>query len=124
MSPRRLALFAITGSTIVSGAVQAIAPAFVLRLVGAEANPTSKHFFRLIGLFMLLFGGMLGEEQAGNGKNLLRWCAAQKFVAVLGVTLGVRRGIFQPRALAVAAFDCYSFLVLLRESLDSDNEKQ
>lgn len=121
MAPQRIALVAISGSTIVSGAVQAIAPAVVLRLVGAQVNPTTTHFFRLIGLFMILFGGMLGAEQAADEKNLLPWCAAQKLVAVAGVTLGVRKGIFRTRALGVTAFDCWSFLIMLRECLDREH---
>jgi len=110
-------LRAIAASTVVSGAVQAAFPVFILRVVGAEPNPSTNHCFRIIGAFMVLFGGMLGEaiDNGAARRTLLIWCAAQKAIASAAVVLGVSRGIFGPRGLLVAGFDAASLFVLMRE---------
>lgn len=101
--------------TVISGLTQAIAPGFVLGFIGAEISPTSAHFFAIIGMFMVLFGGLmlhavyspLPQEPA------ILWSALQKLGAAAAVTLGIYNGIFSIIASAVAAFDLFSGLLFL-----------
>lgn len=100
--------------TIVSGAVQVVAPAFVLSLVGGDASPPSRHFFGIVGMFMVLFGGALVHGLAGPAPDrvVLLWTGLQKLGASAAVGLGVARGLFAPLALAVAGFDFASGVVI------------
>ncbi|HEX9484521.1 MAG TPA: hypothetical protein VF929_08060 [Gemmatimonadaceae bacterium] len=110
MNRIRLALLAIAVITIVSGATQLVAPALVLRVVGGEATTATTHSFAIIGMFMVLFGGLLWQSLRAPTVLAvpLFWAALQKIGAALAVGLGVRRGIFSTLALAVASFDLLS----------------
>jgi hypothetical protein len=105
---------AIAAVTIVSGLAQMLAPRFVLCLIGGEITPASAHFFGIVGMFMLLFGGALLHEVLSSPAQpiVALWAALQKFGAVAGVVLGVARGIFSPLALAVSGFDLVSALII------------
>jgi len=108
-----LAIAAITAAT---GAVQAVAPGYILRLIGAETTATSKHFFGIVGMFMVLFGGMLLEALLSSSHHPIAvlWAGLQKLGASAAVGLGVSRGIFSSLALLVAAFDLVSGLLVIR----------
>lgn len=108
--PLRLAAGGIGAVTVISGAVQAVAPGFVLGLVGAERTPTSRQLFATVGLFMVVVGGSLTHATLKEPppRVTLVWAAAQKVSAVAAVGIGVARGVFRPRALAVAGFDLVS----------------
>ena len=117
MMGTRLLLFlcrAVGVLTIVSGAVQVAAPAFVLGFVGGDASPPSRHFFGIVGMFMVLFGGALVHGLAGAAPDrvVLLWTGLQKLGASAAVGLGVARGLFVPLALAVAGFDLASGVVI------------
>lgn len=120
MTTLRWTLLAIAAATVVSGLVQAVAPSFVLSIIGAEATPGGAHSFGIVGMFMVLFGGLLWEGLAPRGPipTALRWAGLQKLGAAGAVTLGVVRGLFGPLALGVAAFDLLSgvliFVYLMR----------
>jgi len=102
----------IAALTVVSGAVQMIWPAFVLNSVGGQTGPASEHFFGIIGMFMVLFGGLaLHAVRVGSPPALL-WCGLQKFGAVLAVILGIRHSAFSLVALPVAGFDLASALCI------------
>ena len=105
---------AIAAITVVSGLVQMVVPRFVLRLVGAEITSTSSHFFGIVGMFMLLFGGALLHEVFSTPAQpvVALWAALQKFGAVAAVILGVLRGIFSPLALVVSSFDLVSAVII------------
>ena len=113
---RRLVL-AIAVITIATGLVQALAPAFMLRIIGGEATPTSAHFFGIVGMFMVLFGGALwqGMRQPVPDLTVLLWTGLQKLGASIAVGLGVAHAIFSPLALAlaVAGFDLLSAALIL-----------
>ncbi|MBN1209218.1 MAG: patatin-like phospholipase family protein [Myxococcaceae bacterium] len=111
----RLALAAIAIATVVSGAVQLIAPGFVLGFLEAEASPSSRHFFGIVGMFMVLFGGLLLHALARPKENpaAFVWAGLQKLGACAAVGLGVARGLFSPLALGVAGFDLLSGLLVL-----------
>ena len=105
----------ISVASAVSGLIQLIWPAFVLGLVGGQATPTTLHFFRIIGMFMLLFGGlMLSTVYAAlPSRATVLWCALQKLGASAAVVVGVSMGIFQWPATTIAAFDGLSGLIFL-----------
>lgn len=111
----RWILAAISVATLVSGAVQLVAPGFELGFLSAESTPTSRHFFGIVGMFMVFFGGLLLHALVRPKENpaALVWAGLQKLGACAAVSLGVLRGIFSPLALGVAAFDlCSGVLVL------------
>jgi hypothetical protein len=103
-------LIVIAGLTIFSGLFQILAPGFELRLLAAEATPTSEQFFGTIGMFMLLFGGAFLNAllSPANQPMVVFWCNMQKFGASGAVGLGVLHHIFSPLALLVASFDLAS----------------
>lgn len=101
--------------TILSGVLQIIAPAFVLMMVGVEITPTTCQLFATIGMFMLMFGGLmvhaLYSVQQNNAAVL--WAALQKLGASLAVFIGIYHGLFSPVAASVASFDFISFILLI-----------
>ena len=105
---------AIAAITVVSGLVQMLAPRIVLRLIGTESTSASAHFFGIVGMFMLLFGGALLHEvfSAPAQPIVALWAGLQKFGAVAAVVLGVLKGIFSPLALLVSSFDLVSALII------------
>ena len=115
---------AIAAITVLSGGMQVVAPAFVLGVLDGETSPSSCHFFRIVGLFMMLFGGLLLHVWWGisdhRGGVPIYWCAWQKAGAVAAVIWGVMQGLFAPLALGVAGFDLISAVIifLYARSLD------
>ena len=114
MKTLRLILLAVAAITVVSGLVQLVAPSFVLDMIGAEATPGGAHSFGIVGLFMVLFGGLLWEGLGPRGPmpTALRWAGLQKLGAAGAVTLGVMRDLFGPLALGVAGFDLLSGILI------------
>jgi hypothetical protein len=108
-------LVLIAASTFLTGAVQAIAPAFILRLLSAETTPTSLHFFAIVGMFMVLFGGATLHALLSLKHHpvVILWSSFQKFGASIAVALGVQRGVFASLALAVAIIDFLSGVLAL-----------
>lgn len=106
----RRVLLLIALLTVVSGLVQALAPGRLLAILSADSNPASRHFFGIVGMFMMLFGGMLWNAltSAPPQPIPILWAALQKFGASLAVGLGVWHGVFASLALAVAGFDLLS----------------
>jgi hypothetical protein len=107
-------LVGIAVITIFSGLVQLIVPGFELRMLSAEATPTSRHFFAIVGMFMVLFGGVLLQGLCSSAHHpiVVFWAGLQKFGAFAAVGLGVLHHIFAPLALLVASFDFLSGLLL------------
>ncbi len=110
-----LALKAIAVLTVISGLLQMIKPEWVLAVVGADITPTSKHFFGIVGMFMVLFGGMLWQALVAERPQPLPvfWCGLQKLGASVAVGLGVARDLFSWLALGVAGFDFLSCILIL-----------
>ena len=106
-----VALIAV--ATILSGAVQVMWPALVLGIIGGETGAAAKHFFGIIGMFMVLFGGLALHGVLARSPPALLWSGLQKVGAVAAVALGIRHGVFSQTALPVAGFDLASALVLL-----------
>jgi uncharacterized membrane protein YidH (DUF202 family) len=108
------ALLAIAVITILSGLLQVVLPGLVLSIVSAESNPTSRHFFAIIGMFMVLFGGVLLQALLSPVHHpiIVLWASLQKFGAAVAVGLGVaHHAIFSPLALLIAGFDFVSGLL-------------
>ena len=73
------------------------------------------HFFRIVGMFMVLFGGALLHAQRRREALalVLLWASWQKLLAAALVGWGVGRGVFASPALLVAGFDFASGLLFL-----------
>jgi len=106
----RRALMGIATATIASGAVQAAAPALVLAPLHADTGTTPRHLFGTIGMFMVCVGAtqLATLKHPPYDRRVVRWSGVQKLGAVAAVAIGVRRGVFARRALAVAGFDALS----------------
>lgn len=109
----RRSLVAISALTVVSGAIQAVGPRWLLRFLRAEEDATARHLFGTIGMFMVVVGGGLLNALVRPGRQpvIVFWAALQKIAAFLAVALGVRRRIFSPIALGIAFFDLLSGLL-------------
>jgi hypothetical protein len=103
----------ISVTTLISGAMQVIAPAFVLNFVGAAIDATTSQIFATIGMFMFLFGAMMihalyNEE---NNRVAVIWSGLQKLGASVAVFIGILNGVFVPIAAGVALFDLFSVVL-------------
>jgi hypothetical protein len=108
-------LILIAAMTALTGAIQIVAPAFILRLLSAEVTPTSNHFFAIVGMFMVLFGGATLNALLSfvHHPIVIFWSALQKLGASIAVGLGVQHNVFASIALIVAVIDLLSGLLLL-----------
>ncbi len=97
--------------TVISGAVQMFLPATILEIIGADTGSgLGRHTFAIVGMFMVLFGGLLvqGVKTAPRHTPLILWASLQKLGAAIAVGLGVSGHLFSAIALTVAAFDLFS----------------
>lgn len=109
-----LKLIAIT--TAVSGAAVIVAPHLILDLISTQdLGSSSAYLFGIVGMFMLLFGGMLLHALRGPEvpRVPLLWVGLQKLGAAIAVALGVVSGTFVPLSLLIAAIDLASGLLAL-----------
>ena len=93
--------------TVATGATQIVAPQVVLGVVGGDPSPAPRFFFQIVGMFMVLFGGLMWHtvRAARDMRVPMLWCALQKLGAATVVSFGVAGGHFARIALSVAAFD-------------------
>jgi hypothetical protein len=98
--------------TAVSGGSLTVAPGISLQVMGAEDDNPAPLLFRIIGMFMMISGGLLADGR--DSPTVLKWSILQKAAASTAVAGGVAVGQFHPRALALAAFDGASAIVLAR----------
>jgi hypothetical protein len=110
-----LIVIVISVVTILSGVVQLIAPAFVLKNVGIAATPVTDQLFATIAMFMILFGGVVihGVYSAQKSSAIILWAAFQKLGAAIAVGIGIYHGIFNHMSGAVASFDFCSGILFL-----------
>jgi hypothetical protein len=108
-------LVLIAAATFLTGSVQVLAPAFILRLLSAETTITSQHFFAIVGMFMVLFGGATLHALLSFKHHpvVILWSSFQKFGASVAVAIGVQRGVFSSLALVVAIIDFLSGVLAL-----------
>ena len=107
----RRAVLAVAALTFFSGLIQMLAPSFVLNLVGGTVSPSASHFFAIIGMFMLLFGGLMLHGVFVHSHVVVFWAGLQKLGAAIAVYIGVQHGLFSWLALLIAAFDLCSALL-------------
>jgi hypothetical protein len=98
-------------ATVATGASQAAAPAISLSLLHGDDNPTSRHFFGTVGMFMVCTGALSAARPDDRAVTLMT--AAQKAGAAAAVGLAVKRGLLSRLALGVAGFDAFSSLLAL-----------
>lgn len=108
-------LVVISVLTVVSGATQLVKPDFVLKIISGETTATSTHFFAIVGMFMVLFGGAMLHALLSKKHHpvVVLWAALQKLGAFAAVGLGVLNAIFSPLALLVAGFDLLSGILFI-----------
>ena len=108
--PLRLILVAIAVITVVSGLTQIVAPGFVLDLLSVDNTEATRQLFATVGMFMVLFGGMLIQALLDRAEHpiVVFWAALQKLGASAAVGIGVARGVFSGVALLVSGFDLLS----------------
>ncbi len=106
----RVILLLIAIATFFSGLIQMVAPSFVLSFIGGEIAPANSHSFGIIGMFMLLFGGMVIHTfyEANTSETILLWAGLQKIGAAIAVGLAINKGLFNGIAGLVAGFDLLS----------------
>jgi hypothetical protein len=105
-------LRAIAGITVATGALTAVRPGLVLGELSPRPTPMDRQLFGTIGMFMVVSGGTLHSALAAPHpeRGVLIWCAVQKLGASAAMGIGVHRGLYARRALAVAGFDFASGL--------------
>ena len=110
----RWLLILVSVATIASGLVQVVAPALILRLLSADLTATTERFFGIVGMFMMLFGGMLLQVLISILPNapVFLWAGLQKIGASSSVALCAFHHTFGPLALAVAGFDLLSGILI------------
>jgi hypothetical protein len=103
-------LLIISVLTVLSGLTQLLSPSLVLRILSADLTPTTAHFFAIVGMFMVLFGGLLLHALLSRRHHPVAvfWAGLQKLGAAAAVALGVGKALFAPLALMVAGFDLFS----------------
>lgn len=101
--------------TVLSGLTQMFFPGLVLRILSADVTPTTSHFFSIVGMFMIGFGGVFAQSLLSGRPDpvVAFWASMQKFGAAVMVGLGVLHGLFSWLALGVAGFDLVSGLLAI-----------
>ncbi len=107
-------LLLIAAVTAIGGLLQMLLPGVALHILEGDTGASSRRFFAIVGMFMLIVGGLLWQAvRQGRGLDLVCfWSMLQKFGATFFVTLSVFSGLLSTLALPVAAFDLLSGLVL------------
>jgi hypothetical protein len=105
----------ISFATALSGLVQMVWPEFILAIIQGDQAPANLHSFAIVGMFMLLFGGMLLHALLSIKHHPLPvfWSGLQKLGAFVAVALGISNGLFAPIAWAVSLFDLASGLLII-----------
>lgn len=111
----RVLVWAVAVITVVSGATQIVVPGAILDFLDAENTGTARHFFAIVGMFMVLFGGMTYAALLSTRPNstVLIWASLQKFGASAAVFAGIANDILSGLAAGVAAFDLASGVIIL-----------
>lgn len=108
-------LAAIAALTVLSGTVQLLAPERVLGWVGGTGTePAAHYYFAIVGMFMVLYGGVLLHAllRPEPPPVVVLWAGLQKFGAFVVITLGVVQGVFGQLALLVGGFDLLTAVLL------------
>jgi hypothetical protein len=112
--PRRGAAVAVGVVTALSGLFLLAFPKTALSLLGAGKTDPAPYLFGLIGMFMLLFGGLLIDtaRRPDPAPVALFWCMLQKIGATIAMVVGYVTDVFGWFALFVALVDAASALIV------------
>jgi hypothetical protein len=105
--PLRWTLVTIAAGTTLSGAVQMVAPGFVLDLLSAPSSTATRLFFGIVGMFMTIIGAVLLHAllEPYDRRIVVFWAAMQKLAAAGAVALCVAKNVFSNYGLLLSAFD-------------------
>jgi hypothetical protein len=100
--------------TAVSGLLVLAFPITMLHLLDAGTTDPAPYIFGVVGLFMLLFGGLLVDaaRRPEPPPVALFWCFLQKVGASVAMLAGFITDVYGWLALLVAVFDGVSALVV------------
>jgi hypothetical protein len=100
--------------TAVSGLFLLAFPKTALNLLDAGTTDPASYLFGLIGMFMLLFGGLLIDtsRRVDPAPVALFWCAIQKVAATIAMFVGLISDVYGWLALLLVLFDGLSALVI------------
>jgi hypothetical protein len=103
----RIALICIAAITVLTGLVQLAAPGWALAFISADHSPLGAHFFRTVGMFMVITGAMFLQSLCARSAEgfIPFWIGVQKLAAALLVGWAIVSGLLAPIAYAVAGFD-------------------
>lgn len=120
----RVIILFISITTVLSGIMQLVAPAFVLNLIGADVTGLTKQLFATIAMFMILFGGLVIQSlyNAQANRTAFFWGALQKLCASVAVFIGILHHLFLPRAAIVASFDLISGIIFFYYLMTTKND--
>ncbi len=108
-------VWVLGAATIAAGLFQIVGAGWELDLLDAQRTDTTRHFFAIVGMFMVLFGGLTlhALNDPAARRTVFLWVALQKLGAFAAVSLGVMFDVFSALALLVAAFDLFTGAVYL-----------
>ena len=111
----KITVVIISFITVASGLMQLGFPAFVLKNVGIEGTATNTQLFATIGMFMIMFGGLVihGVYSPYQNKVIILWASFQKLGASIAVGIGILHHIFNFASGGVALFDLCSGIIFL-----------
>jgi hypothetical protein len=107
-------LLVMGAATLATGLVQLTAPTFVLGLLRADVSGIGPYLFRIVGMFMALFGGLIVQSLLDPRHHpvAIQWSGIQKVGAGIAVAIGVMTGAFRTLAWSVSLFDLASGILL------------
>ncbi|WP_223632237.1 patatin-like phospholipase family protein [Corallococcus sp. EGB] len=113
--PWRWSLAVVGWVTVLLGVAQLFIPGPELRLLHANASAAPVHFFRFMGMFLVLFGCMLlhGLHEPRENQAAFLWSGLQKVGSCVLVLIAVARGLMSPLGLSLAAFDAVAAVLAL-----------
>lgn len=112
-SALRFLLICIAAITVLTGLVQLAAPDWSLAFISADPSPLGAHFFRTVGMFMVITGAMFFQSLLARSTDGIVpfWIGVQKLAAALLVGWATLRGLMFVIALGVAAFDAITAIL-------------
>lgn len=111
----RWLLIIIAAITLLSAGGQFLAPGLALAFMGLGADNATVYLFRLLSLFVALFGGALLQTAVTSRFEpaVLLWAGLQKLLSAAAMLLGVTSGLLASQILLVAGYDFAAGLYVL-----------
>lgn len=108
-------LVAVGVITIVSGVVQCAVPRLLLQALAPDVTAASVNFIRITGVMTAAFGALLVHALVTDDPQhvAVLWTGIQKVATAAVVGLAIQERIFSTLALAAAAFDLVSGVMIV-----------